>query len=274
MSAARGTRSRRAGLSLVEVTIVTALVGVIAAYVGGVMLASSRLGRDAYVDNEVASLAERAVDQLAAVLGPAARITAVSNTSVTVQHEWDDDMDGVVEATDTDGTLEQGLRMSANRYIVNGSLQVNWVDLNIDLSESGVGLDLNEDGDTSDLVDCGALEIVYLSAASTAIVRTRIGSQLNLKGRVFVLNPTFSRPETGTPGVDDDLDGLVDETTTNQIRLFSTVGGSTILPTVATAKNLQLNFVVVHAPVPGPDGKPQLYRARVTRALSFRGGAA
>ncbi len=67
--------TRRAGLTLLEVVIVTAIVAVLAIFLAGTIVTSTTMNRDTYIENEIVDLANRAADDMAGALAGAGRFT-------------------------------------------------------------------------------------------------------------------------------------------------------------------------------------------------------
>lgn len=279
----RRRRTGRAGFTLVEVSIVVAFAALLVGYVASIALTASAVNRDTYIENDLVQLGNRILDEAAESIGGGANFTAVSAAAATpfvrYQHEWDDDLDGIAETTDSDGVLTLGARLSPTRYVATWSSQLVWIDEGIDVRESVARVDLNGDGDTLDTLDCGRLELQFFNAATGGTIQNP--RQPLSQGRVFVLNQFRSSAETGaraTDGIDNDLDGAIDgaDVGPHDVFLFSRVGFPGTLPAV-TDRTVQLNLNLVHLPTPragGGNGGPvaDIRTLRLLRVITFRGG--
>lgn len=205
--------TRRAGLSLVEVAIVTGIAAVLALAVGSMAVSSAQVNRETWVENEVVAVGSQAADELALALSQADRFTDawdLSNAGDQLEFQalWtDDNLTNIVGAL-----LPVGGGGDPRR--TGWATRALWVP-EATLPERGQ-VDINGDGDTADDVAVGRIEVRYydatanLSGAEVTLYRRRIGG-----GRVrFVqqafdgapANPVriFSRPPTtnGVTGVD------------------------------------------------------------------------
>lgn len=279
--------SRRAGFTLVEVSVVVAFASLLVGYVASIALTTSTVNRDTYIENDLLLLGNKILDEAAESVGGAANFTAVSANAaapftpfVRYQHEWDDDADGIAEATDSDGVLTLGARLSPTRYTASWSTQLQWIDEGLDIREAVAQLDLNLDGDTNDVLDCGRLEVQHFNAATGGTLQQSTRQPLS-QGRVFVLNQFRSAAETGpraTDGLDNDLDGAVDaaDNAASDVYLFSRVGQPGVLPQTLD-RAIQLNLNLVHLPTVragtrGGGPVAEIKTLRLKRVITLRGG--
>ncbi len=256
----RRATSRRAAMTMVEVSISIVFVALFAVYVASAMWSAGLVNRDTLVDNDVALLGNDLADAVATHVSGAARVLGASATDLRVQAEYDLDGDGAL----TNGVWIDGANQDG------WSIRLQWVDDGLDLSEAAVDVDVNGDGDVADTVDLGHLEVQHLDGGGNVFRRIPIG-----RGRVHVVGGAMTRAETGAQGsngLDDDLDGRIDEGGgAEPLRLFSRVGAPAT--TVQTAdRAVQLNLVLAHVPTVGAGGRPDVRMLHVMRVIALRGG--
>lgn len=271
--------TRRAGMSLVEVAIVVGIASVLALAVGGMVVSSAQVNQETWVENEVVSVAAQAADELAHALSQADRYTDawdLSNTGDQLEFQalWTNDtlqpqVGALLAVADTDPSRRQ----------LGWAVRALWVP-EATLPERGQ-IDIDGDGDTSDAVVVGRIELRYYDAPANAggsevtVYRRRIGGgRVRFVREAYEGAPTspvrlFSRPPvTSAAGVDTPRLGQVVRTNDE----VAAGGPSPDYPHGFGEPDpaVQLNLRVVYEPTPRRDGRVELHVFNVRRLVARR----
>lgn len=168
--------SRRAGLTLIEVIIVSSFAAIFAVFLAGTIVTSTTMNRDTYVENEVVDLANRAADEVASALSGAGRFTDAWDLSeLGDQLEFQDTTFTAANARQFGVTLP-GQTVGVPNFGVNGVKRLVFVAERTFNEATGFNapVDINGDGDQSDTaVVVGRLELrTYLIANPAFIEQT------------------------------------------------------------------------------------------------------
>lgn len=264
----------RRGASLLEIMLVTGFVAFFALVLGGAMHTGTLVSRDTSVDVELSDLASRIAHEVqgrvmtattsplpAAVPQGAEWGPLADPPRYDLQQRWADGAALLEGAVLTPMRREPGWRTRITfvqdtgvyRGLFDERKHKVDVPAGRDLDGNGVidvlGIGL-PDGDQLDVFQLGRLEVQFFDAAGLPVPfeGLRFGG-----GRTFVLwnatnsprlKPLFSKVENG--------------------------GEESSLPAEATDAAVQLNLTVLHLPVPGADGRPEVRCLNISRAVSPR----
>lgn len=268
------SRHHQRGASLLEIMLVTGFVAFFALVLGGAMHTGTLVSRDTSVDVELSELASRIAHEvqgraITAIISPlpaaipkdASWGPLADPPRYELQQRWADGAALVDGAVLTPTRREPGwltrITFVQDTSVHGGLFDERKHELDVpagrDLDGNGV-IDVlavgQPDGDMLDVFQLGRIEVQFLDANGLPVPfeGLRFGG-----GRTFVLwnqtnaprlKPLFSKVENG--------------------------GEESSLPAEATDAALQLNLTVLHLPVPGADGRPEVRCLNISRAVSPR----
>lgn len=264
----------RRGASLLEIMLVAGFVAFFAIVLGGAVQTGTLISRDTSVDVELSDLASRIAEEVqgravralvsprpAAVPQGANWGPAASPPRYDLQQRWAEGaalVDGAfVSPTRREPGWTTRITFVQDTSVLGGLLDERRLNLDVpagrDLDGNGV-IDVlgvgQADGDLTDVFQLGRIEVQFFDENGVRVPfeGLRFGG-----GRTFVLwnhtnaprlRPLFSKVENG--------------------------GEESVRPADEADLAFQLNLTVVHLPVPGADGRPEVRCLNLSRAVSPR----
>lgn len=255
---------RTAGLTLVELMIVAAIVAMIAGVLGSAVVSSSALSREVYVDDETIRAASTTIDTLADELSRAGRYTrsqaavipfgGLAGEAIEFQNRWADASSQAAFGLELPGGAGATPLFGSTW---NAKHRLDWRIRAVFVAEATLpeahtlgSFDINNDGDTSDTVTVGRMELRYFS--STTDASEVVGMRRALGGRTVRV---VRDARNGTSGTDSEVrifsrPNAVDLTTgaeTSRRHLQVLADDGTPPP---ADPSVLINLRIVHNPVP------------------------
>ena len=176
-------------MTLLEISIALFISVILTLMVGALLLSANGLSMDVEVATRGTSTANRALEQITTDLLPS-EVLNFNETSIVFQEPVDGDGDG--DYVDVNGNVQLGAEGVEGR-----AYEYFWVQTGT-LSESGLGLDLNDDGDTADNIASGNLIRRVVNSTGTELSRRTIlgNGQLIQSPGSAEIPPLFAMPTT------------------------------------------------------------------------------
>ncbi len=262
----RAARSRRAGFSLGEVSIVLAFVSFFAVFMASALLTTNAVNNETYYESEVLQVATRLMNDLQQDLSQAADYQSIGGTSSTdfrFAHGQDADGNLALEAGIWD------LRGQASVWQLGFSYRTVFV-VEGTLNENVARVDINGNGNNTDTaVTVGRLHLQLLDAGGSTIsigggnIRERVFGGLGSRTRIVrdaFIGGTAVRMFSTTPTVALPAPGNV---ATPVI-----VGGGQ--PGQGDDAAVQVNMTIVRDPYPAAGGERAIQIFRMSRVVARR----